>query len=120
MRLLNDLHIALPLSVDALLSDAPSRVMAPNWSAQSYRLNRRKARLAQDLRPGMVRSITGNGSVPAALGELAAALRAAELTLAVPGRDEADAARRELQFPDERAGVGYSTRGGSSLRPLAL
>src|SRR5215210_3569758 len=34
--------------------------------------------------------------LPSALGELGAALRAAELTLAVPGRDEAAAARREL------------------------
>src|SRR5687767_15789771 len=34
--------------------------------------------------------------LPAALRELGAALRAAELTLAVPGREEAVAARREL------------------------
>src|SRR5215211_5064771 len=40
--------------------------------------------------------MTTDGVVPAALADLAAALRAAELTLAVPGRDAADAARREL------------------------
>jgi hypothetical protein len=44
----------------------------------------------------MVRSMTTDGVVPAALADLAAELRAAELTLAVPGRDPADAARREL------------------------
>src|SRR5918998_1260537 len=37
-----------------------------------------------------------DGTLPAALAELAAALRAVELTLDVPGRDAAGAARREL------------------------
>jgi hypothetical protein len=40
--------------------------------------------------------MTSNGTLPAALAELAAALRDVELTLDVPGRDPAAAARREL------------------------
>jgi hypothetical protein len=40
--------------------------------------------------------MTPTGSLPAALGALAAALRAVELTLDVPGRDAAEAGRREL------------------------
>ena len=40
--------------------------------------------------------MTPTGSLPAALERLAAALRAVELTLDVPGRDAAEAGRREL------------------------
>ena len=40
--------------------------------------------------------MTPTGSLPAALSELADALRAVELTLHVPGRDAAEAGRREL------------------------
>jgi hypothetical protein len=40
--------------------------------------------------------MTSTGSLPAALGRLAAALRAVGLTLDVAGRDAAEAARREL------------------------
>jgi hypothetical protein len=40
--------------------------------------------------------MNSNGSLPTALGELAAALDAVELMLEVPGRDAAEAARREL------------------------
>jgi hypothetical protein len=40
--------------------------------------------------------MTSPGPLPAALGELAAALQAVELTLEVPGRDAAEAGRREL------------------------
>src|SRR5688500_18123914 len=54
------------------------------------------AKVARPGRPGIVRSMTPDGTLPAALEELAAALRAVELTLDVPGRDAAGAARREL------------------------
>src|SRR5687767_16033144 len=40
--------------------------------------------------------MTPTGSLPAALSELADALRAVELTLHVPGRDAAETGRREL------------------------
>jgi hypothetical protein len=40
--------------------------------------------------------MTSTGALPTALGDLAAALQAVELTLDVPGRDAAEAGRREL------------------------